>query len=81
MFWIFMNLVSRWRLTKKSKQIGYLGVQRVLLTATLSTAEIAETFAEIDAACTPFPEPTKTMSISCGFENKYKKVIKVQDHC
>ena len=33
------------------------------------------------AACTPFPEPTKTMSISCGFENMYDKVLKVQDHC
>ena len=56
-------------------------MQRVLLTATLSTAEIAETFAEIDAACTPFPEPTKTRSFSCGFENMYKKVLEVQDHC
>ena len=35
----------------------------------------------IAAACTPFPEPTKTMSISYGFENMYKKVLEVQDHC
>ena len=33
------------------------------------------------AACTPFPKPTKTMSISCGFENMYEKVLEVQDHC
>ena len=35
----------------------------------------------IAAACTPFPEPTKTMSISCGFENMCEKVFEVQDHC
>ena len=35
----------------------------------------------IAAACTPFLEPTKTMSISGGFENMYEKVLKVQDHC
>ena len=56
-------------------------MQRVSLTTTLSTMEIAETFAEIDAACRPFSEPTKTMSISCGFENMYEKVLEVQDHC
>ena len=35
----------------------------------------------IAAACTPFPKPTKTMSISCEFENRYEKVLEVQDHC
>ena len=35
----------------------------------------------IAAACTPFPEPTKTISIFCEFENMYKKVLEVQDHC
>ena len=30
----------------------------------------------IAAACTPFPKPTKTMSISCGLENMYEKVFK-----
>ena len=35
----------------------------------------------IAEACTPFPEPTKTMSISCGFESMYEKVLEVQDHC
>ena len=34
----------------------------------------------IAAACTPFPKPTKTMSISCGFENMNEKVLEVQDH-
>ena len=32
------------------------------------------------AACIPFPEPIKAMSISCGFENIYEKVLKVQGH-
>ena len=40
-----------------------------------------ETNYTIAAACTPFPEPTKTMSISCGFKNKYEKVLVVQNHC
>ena len=35
----------------------------------------------IAAACTSFPKPTKTMSISCEFENMYEKVLEVQDHC
>ena len=35
----------------------------------------------IAAACTPFPKPTKTMSISSGFENMYEKVLEVQHHC
>ena len=39
-----------------------------------------ETNHTIAAACTPFSEPTKTKSISCGFKNKYEKVLKAQDH-
>ena len=35
----------------------------------------------IVAACMPFPEPNKTMSISCGFENMHEKVLEVKDHC
>ena len=35
----------------------------------------------IAAAYTPLPEQTKTMSISCGFENMYEKVLDVQDRC
>ena len=40
--------------------------------------ESSHTFA---AACTPFSEPTKTTSISCGFENTYEKVLEVPDYC
>ena len=29
----------------------------------------------IASAFIPFPEPTKTISISCGFENMYEKVL------
>ena len=36
---------------------------------------------KIAAACTPFLEPTKTMSISCGFDNMHEKVLEVQNHC
>ena len=58
------------------------GVNEVLETMQI-TPENAEDESNhtIAAACTPFPIPTKTMSISCGFENMYEKVLEVQDHC
>ena len=58
------------------------GLNEVLKTMQI-TPEKAEDESNhtIAAACTPFPKPTKTMSISCEFENMYEKVLKVQDHC
>ena len=37
-----------------------------------------ESYHIIAAVCIPFPQPTKTMSISCGFENMHEKVIEVR---
>ena len=50
----------------------------------LETMQIAPKNAEdesyhiIAAVCIPFPQSTKTMSISCRFENMHEKVIEVR---
>ena len=37
-----------------------------------------ESYHIIAAVCIPFPQSTKTMSISCRFENMHEKVIEVR---
>ena len=67
---------------RKQRKVILDGVNEVLETMQIIPENAEdESNHTIAAACTPLPEPTKTMSISCGFENMYEKVLQVQDHC